>query len=119
MSFRVTHPAGNIPVRIDWIASVPLDSTLNDICRLIQARLWDFCKRSLSGDQRYADEALRAIVLLLAIPFYRRDCRPGLMPPYFYQAQRFQRLADRFPIKNGVLHVEALAVDKETVLSNT
>ena len=118
MSFRVTHPAGNIPIRFEWVGSVPRDGTLNDICRLIHAVLWDFCKFSLSGDQRYADDASRAIVLLLAIPLHRRDYRPGVMPPYFYQAQRFQRLAERFPIKNGLLHVEALAVDKQTVLSN-
>ena len=61
MSFRVTHPAGNIPIRFEWVGSVPRDATLNDICRLIHAALWDFCKFSLSGDQRYADDASRAI----------------------------------------------------------
>ena len=119
ISFSVIHAAGNIPVRYEWIQIVPLDATLNDICRLIHAGLLSFCERSLICDQRCADDAWRAIVLLLAFPFYRRDYRPGVMPPYFYQAQRFQRFAERLPIKNGLLHVEALAVDKETVLSNT
>ena len=119
VSFRVLYPAGQIPIHYEWVESVPCDATLNDVCRLIQAMLWECSNNSFIGGQRYADDALRAIVLLLAIPFYRRDYRPGVMPPYFYQAHRFQRFAARLPRRNGLLHVEAFAVDKEMVISNT
>ena len=119
MSFRVVYQAGRVPVRGKWVASVPLNATLNDICRLIQVRLWERCKGLRVGGQWYDDDALRTVVLLLSVPFYRSDYRPGIMPPYFYQAHRLQRFAEQFPKRKGRLHVEALAMDKETVLSNT
>ena len=120
MSFGVTfYIRGHESIRGRWIARVPLDATLNDLCRLVQAKL---CKGSRGGSigGRYDDEdVLSTVVLLLSFPFYQRDYRPGIMPPYFYLAHCFQRFAARFPKRKGLLHVQALAMSKEAVIWNT
>ena len=117
VSFRVTYQAGRVPVRGTWVASVPLDATLNDVCKLIQVRLWEYCKRQPFGGLYYDDndDALSTIVFLESIPFFRRDYGPGNLPLYFYQAYHFQRFVGHLPRRNGRIHVEALVLSREFV----
>ena len=117
VSFRVTYQAGRLPVRGTfrgtWVASVPHDATVNDVCKLIQAKLWEHCKRRPFGGRYYDDDALSTVVFLESIPFFRRDYGPGYSPLYFYQAYHFQRFFGNFPRRNGRIHVEALALSRE------
>ena len=120
ISFRVSTRAGRVPIRYKWVASVPLDATLNDICRLIQIKLCDLCKRQpIGGRWHEDDDVLGTIVLLVAIPFHHPQRRPGPLPPYFYQAHHVERFTKWLPRKNGLLHIDAVALDRDTVILNT
>ena len=116
MSFGVSfYTKYRVPISGKWRASVPVDATLNDLCRLVHAKL---CKEGRTRRTRgvYDDfDLLNAVVGLLAVPFFKRDYRPGIMLPYYYQAHCFQRFATYFPKRKGLLHVQAIATSKEGI----
>ena len=120
VSIRIRTGVGYAPFIYRWVASLPCDATLNDVCRLVQIKLCELCERQPIGERWYEIEhVLGAIVLLMPIPFRHPYSRPGPLPPYFYQAHHVQQFTKWLPRKNGLIHIDAVAVDRDIVISST
>ena len=92
-----------------WIATVPHDATVNDVVRLMHAKLWDLAEDEDHAHIYYDDHILLGACLKLLWPEPDRS-----IPRYIRQAKSFQQFVDGLALKDGLPHVKALAYDRWT-----
>ena len=108
MAFTLSSSPKTIPPFYgSWTAHASCHATVNDVVRLVHAKLWEISTNEDHAEWFYDDDILLMTeVSLIDVPGL--EFRRG-MPPYIRQACKFQQYVSRLAIRDGLPHVRAIA----------
>ena len=97
----------------DWIEHVPQGTTINDVARMIHAKLWAFPGRDTEDDAalRLPDFVLQETTVILCgadSELSLFDPRRQNITPYIDGARLFQPYVGSLPTIDGLPHVKAI-----------
>ena len=114
MAFTVFAHPDSAPLHCTGFISVPSAATLNDVCSLIHCRLWELFRGQDVQGWRCDDSLLFTTTVRLMMFPWRYVGRHGMVPPYVYQAHRFQPYVAKLERKSGFPHVVAMAFQRQS-----
>ena len=107
--FTISSPPKQISFYGKWVANVPVDATMNDVCKMMHAKLWELAEEPNVADWWYCDDRtlLSTKVVLTEDPW-----RPTTtLPLYVCQARYFHQYIGSLEKEDGLPHVRAIAFD--------